>query len=155
MMKAMDEAKVKALMERNGAIFYERWGYPLRIVVVLKNTTGSKPLLQRLCLDQNKVILMTPQEDVPYEHTNMKVMRFGKNLFNVKALAFLAARRSTKKQKKIDFVLTDDKRFGAMAARAKALVAARIVASEDPDELREEALALVKEKKEQERVSVT
>ena len=155
MMKAMDEAAVRSLMERNGRIFYGRWGYPLRVAVVLRNALGSKPLLQRLCLDQNKVIVMTPQDGVPYEHTNMKVARFGKNIFSAKALAFLAARRSTKKQKKIDFVFTDDMKFAGLARRLKALVPAPVVAAEDPDELRDQALALVKEMKEKERVQVS
>jgi len=155
MSKAMEKSAVHELMERNGRIFYERWGYPLRLVFVLADTQGSKPLLQKMCMDQNKAIVVTtPEGLVPYHHTNMKVLRFGSFMFNLRTFAFLLARRSRKRQKGISFVFTDDKSFYSFANRFKGLITADVVLGENLGDLADKASSMVEEKKEKDRRSI-
>ena len=155
MKTVMEQSKISDLMERNGRIFYKRWGHPLRIIFVLKNKKNSKPLLQKMCMDQNKVIVITDNSrEVPYEHTNMEVLRLGSFLFNLKALAFIATKRSKKQQKGVNFVFTDDKSFYSFSKIFGALITTGIIFEEDTSALSSKALALVSQKKEKDKNSI-
>ncbi|MDD5428201.1 MAG: glycosyltransferase family 2 protein [Candidatus Omnitrophica bacterium] len=148
MKSTMQQEKIAELMDRNGRIFYKRWGYPLRIVFVLRDVSGSKELLKKMCMDQNKVIVITrDKQNVPYEHTNMKVLKFGGALFNIAALFYLASNRSKKQQKKTDFVFTADKSFYSFSKPLARFIPAQIVFNNDPDSFAPEALKIVREKK--------
>ena len=47
MNKMAGEKATRELNEKNGEIFYRRWGRPLKIVFVIKNAEGAKRMLQR------------------------------------------------------------------------------------------------------------
>ncbi|MBP7055784.1 MAG: glycosyltransferase [Candidatus Omnitrophica bacterium] len=148
MTKTMDRSKITALMERNGRIFYKRWGYPLRLVFILHEPCDSKQLLQNVCMDQNKVIVIVPgKTEVPYEHTNMKVFKFGRFMFNLKTLVFLLTKRSKKQQKGIDFVFTDAKKTYSFLGLFRSLMPAQLVLGSDAREIGTIAAKLIKEKK--------
>jgi len=148
MKKAMEEARINALMERNGRIFYERWGYPLRLIFALNNTAEAAGLLRKACMDQNKVIVIKrDSKGLPYEHTNMKVLGFSPFLFDIKALFYIATKRSKKRQKGIGFIFTDDRRFYSFAKLFKPLLPAEIVFETTVPELSRKAAALIREKK--------
>ncbi|HPM43149.1 MAG TPA: hypothetical protein PLV52_04910, partial [Candidatus Omnitrophota bacterium] len=155
MTKTMDRSKIAALMERNGKIFYKRWGYPLRVVFILRDAQGAKNLLKNTCMDQNKVIVIVPRNtEVPYEHTNMKVIRFGRFMFNLKTLAFLLTKRSKKQQKGIDFVFTDDKKTHSFLELFTGLMPAQLVQGPDAREIETIAARLIKEKKNKDKESI-
>lgn len=155
MTKTMDRSKIAALMERNGRIFYKRWGYPLRLVLILKDAVNAKPLLQKMCMDQNKVIVVARDgQAVPYEHTNMKVVRYNSSFFNPAALAFLATKRSKKQQKGIDFVFTDDVKFDSFVKSFGWLLTSKIEAGRDLSDLEKIAVRLVGEKKDKDKAAI-
>lgn len=148
MNKTMDRSKIQALMERNGRIFYKRWGYPLKAVFVLRRPEGAGALLRKVCMDQNKIVLIAPAGSIiPYEHTNMKVLRFGWPVFDIAAAVFVGANRSRKRQKGIDVVLTDSPLFAGIAAACKGLSVADVVSGKDCGELEKRALPLVRDRK--------
>ena len=148
MKKTMPEKRISDLMERNGKIFYKRWGYPLRIIFALKAVEGSRELLKRMCADQNKVILIARKgEEVPYEHTNMRVMKFNGILHGPAALTYAISNRSRKQQKKMDFIFTDDKGLRALLKTFAPLIPAEVVYKDNIDSLAKEAVRVVKEKK--------
>ncbi len=126
MKNTMEQDKIAALMERNGNIFYKRWGYPLRIIFVLRDLPGSGELLRKMCMDQNKVIVLARKGKVPYEHTNLKIMRFAGIIFNVAVLLYIMSNRSKKRQKKTDFIFTDDRRFYSILKFFKRFIPAEI-----------------------------
>ena len=148
MKKTMPEKRISDLMERNGRIFYKRWGYPLRIVFVLRDQSNSKDILQKMCTDQNKVIVITHTGDtIPYEHTNIRVLRFNKVLFDLSALIYIISNRSKKQQKKTDFIFTEDKNFYSFVKHFTGIILAEVIFKKDIYSLTGEALKLVKEKK--------
>lgn len=148
MKKTMEQDKVYALMERNGNIFYKRWGYPLRIVFTLRGQPGSREILQKICMDQNKVILIARAgNDVPYEHVNMKVLKFNKALFNLSLLLYVMSNRSKKQQKKTDFIFTDDKGLYSFMRPFLKFIPADVVFRDTIDDLTKDAFKLVKDKK--------
>jgi len=152
MKKTMPQEGISDLMERNGRIFYKRWGYPLRIIFALKNQRESLELLKKMCSDQNKVILIVRCGGVvPYEHTNMRILRFNSPLYAPAALIYSMSNRSRKKQKKTDFIFTDDKRFYSLSKIFAILIPAEIVYKDNIDSLTKEAVKLVKEKKDKDR----
>lgn len=155
MKSTMQQEKITELMNNKGRIFYKRWGYPLRLVFVLRNTSGSKELLKKMCMDQNKVIVIIRDRDaVPYEHTNIKVLKFGNMLFNIAALFYLASNRSRKQQKKTDFVFTDDKSFYSFSKIFAPFVLSEIIYRDNVDVLEKESARLIKEKKEKDKSSI-
>ena len=155
MKSIMRQNRISDLMERNGKIFYKRWGYPLRIVLVLRDPSGSKVLLQKMCMDQNKVIVITRKDGVvPYEHTNIKALKFGRGLFNVTTLLYVMSNRSKKQQKKTDFIFTNDKSFYSFLKPFSRFVPADIIFRADTDSLDREAFKLVKEKKDIDKGSI-
>ncbi len=144
----MPEKHISDLMERNGRIFYKRWGYPLRITFALKTPGESLELLKRMCSDQNKVMLFARScVRVPYEHTNMRILRFSGLVYTPAALIYLMSNRSGKKQKKTDFIFTDDKSFYSILKIFAPFIPAEIVYKEKIDSLTKEAIRLVREKK--------
>lgn len=152
MKKTMPEKRIADLMDRNGRIFYKRWGYPLRLIFALKDQRSALELLKRMCADQNKVILIVRCGGVvPYEHTNMKILRFNSFIYALAALVYSMSNRSKKKQKKTDFIFTDDKGFYYLAKIFGSLVPAQIVYKDNIDSLAKEAIKLVREKKENDR----
>lgn len=155
MKRTMEHNKISALMERNGRIFYKRWGYPLRLILILKDKASARGLLQGLCLDQNKVIVLTyTSGNVPYEHTNMTILRFNTFLYNLKVLVYLLTKRSKKQQKAIDFIFTDNRSFYSFAHPLKGIITSDIILADDMASLSEKAIALVKEKKENDKNSI-
>lgn len=155
MTRTMDRFSIAALMERNGSIFYKRWGYPLRLAFVSKDTDNAGRLLQKMCMDQNKVIVIARDgSEIPYAHTNMKVTRLGSFLFNLAALLFLATKRSKRKQKGIDFVFTDDEKFSSLAKPFAWLLTSKVVSGRNLDDLEKAATRLVREKKENDKRSI-
>ena len=152
MKETMRQDKISDLMERNGRIFYKRWGHPLRLVFAFRDPAGSRELLRKICMDQNKVIVISRRGDaIPYEHTNMKVLKFGRALFNIAALVYAMSNRSRKQQKKTDFIFTDDKSFYSFLKPFAVFIPAEIIFRESLDPLAKEAFRLVKEKKCKER----
>ncbi len=148
MKKTMEQDKISALMGRNGKIFYKRWGYPLKVVFVLSDESGAEGLLRKMCMDQNKVIVISRRNDaIPYEHTNMKALRFDKVLFNIAAFIYTMSNRSKKQQKRTDFIFTDDKSFYSFLRPFAQILPAEVIFKDRIDSLAEEALRLVKEKK--------
>lgn len=148
MKKTMEQDKISALMEKNGKIFYKRWGYPLRLVFILRDQSGSGALLQKMCMDQNKVIVISRKETgLPYNHTNIKSLRFAKAFFDIAAALYLISNRSRKQQKKTDLIFTDDKSFYSFMRPFSRLVTAPVIFKEDSDLLGVELMKLVKEKK--------
>ncbi|MFA6321082.1 MAG: glycosyltransferase family 2 protein [Candidatus Omnitrophota bacterium] len=155
MKSTMQQEKIAELMDRNGRIFYRRYGHPLRIVFILRSITASKRLLKKMCMDQNKVIVVVRHKDVvPYENTNMKVIKFASVFFSVSALLYLASNRSSKQQKKTDFVFTDDKGFYSLVKIFKGLIPAEIVFKDDLDILEKEAAESVKKIKTKDKESI-
>ncbi|MFA5142627.1 MAG: glycosyltransferase [Candidatus Omnitrophota bacterium] len=155
MKKTMRQDKISDLMARNGRIFYKRWGYPLRLVFTLNDLAGAKGLLKKMCMDQNKVVVMAPKGSaVPYEHTNMKVLGFGKALFNISALAYIISNRSRKHQKRTDFIFTDDGKFYSLIKPFIRLVPADVVFEPDIASLTAAAVRLTKEKKDKDRSAI-
>lgn len=155
MKSVMEKEKVLDLMERNGNTFYKRWGYPIRIAFVLKNKSGSRGILQHVCMDQNKVIVITDGERaLPYEHTNMKSVELGRLLFNFKALVYILTKPSRKLQKRLDFIFTDDPAFNTLIMKFKKLISADIVFENNIEKLSETALGLISRKKEESKGSL-
>lgn len=155
MKKTMHQRLISDLMNRNGRIFYKRWGYPLRLVFVLSDWGNSRDLLQKICMDQNKVIaLVRGNAKVPYEHTNMKVLRFGALVFDVACLIYLASNRSRKHQKKTDFIFTDDKGFYSLANLFGRFILAEIVFRAGLDSLADESIKIIRAKKDKEKESI-
>lgn len=155
MTRTMDRSKITLLMERNGSIFYRRWGYPLRLVFIIKDMKRSGGILRKMCMDQNKVIVIAKDgSEIPYAHTNMKVTRLGGPFFNLGALLFLATKRSRKRQKGIDFVFTDDEKFYSVARPFGRLLAPQVVLGRDLDDLEKTATRIVCEKKELDKRSI-
>lgn len=155
MKAAMEQARIDALMERNGRIFYKRWGYPLRLVFTLNNTGEAAGLLRKACMDQNKVIVIKKKsKKLPYEHTNMKVMEFSTFLFNAKALLHIMTKRSRKHQKEISFIFTDDRKFYSFTKLFKHFITAEIVFEAAVPDLWRTAAGLIKEKKEKYKNSI-
>lgn len=156
MTKTMDRSKIAALMERNGAVFYKRWGYPLRLVFVVKDIENCGRLLKSICMDQNKVVFITKNGTrPPYEHTNLRITGFKELFFNLKTLIFLATKRSKKKQKRIDFIFTDDERFLSFIRPYRRLIASTIVSGRDVEELEKFAIHAVQEKKDRDKSAMT
>ncbi|MDO8525975.1 MAG: glycosyltransferase [Candidatus Omnitrophota bacterium] len=148
MKKTMRQDGISDLMERNGKIFYKRWGYPLRVIFALKTPGESLGLLERMCSGQNKVILLARKcVRVPYEHTNMRILQFNRLVYAPAALIYLMSNRSRKRQKKTDFIFTDDKAFYSILKIFARLIPAEIVYRDNIDSLTKEALRLVKDKK--------
>ena len=146
--KAMLQDKVSDLMERNGRIFYKRWGYPLRIIFALKGQEESLELLKRICSDQNKVILIARKgAAVPYEHTNMRVLRFNSFVYGLAVLIYSMSNRSKKQQKKTDFIFTDDKGIYSLLKIFAKFIPAEIVYEDSIDSLTREATRRVKDRK--------
>ncbi len=156
MKSTMQMEKIAELMNAKGRIFYKRWGYPLRTVFVLKDIRGSGGLLKKMCMDQNKVIVLTRSinGNIPYEHTNLRQFRFDNILFNILAYFYLASNRSRKQQKKTDFIFTDDKGFYSFSRIFRRFILADIIFKDDIKALEEEAMRLVKEKKEQDKKAI-
>lgn len=152
MKQTMPEKRISDLMDRNGKTFYKRWGYPLRVIFALKGQRESLDLLKKMCSDQNKVILIARKGGVvPYEHTNMRVLKFNPLVYGPAALAYSMSNRSRKKQKKTDFIFTDDKGFYYLLKIFASLIPAEIVYRDNIDLLAKEAIKLVKEKKDKDR----
>ena len=161
MKKTMRQDKISDLMERNGKIFYRRWGHPLRVVFAFRDPAGSGKLLRTVCMDQNKVIVLVRDGKIwgnrgkegkgLYEHTNMKVLRFAGAFFNIAATVYVMSNRSKKQQKKTDFVFTDDKSFYSFLKPFAMFIPAEIIFRESLDSLAKETLRSVKEKKCKER----
>ncbi len=152
MKKTMPEKRIVDLMDRNGKIFYKRWGYPLRVIFALKNQGESLELLKKMCSDQNKVILLVRKGGVvPYEHTNMRVLRFNPLVYGPAALAYSMSNRSRKKQKKTDFIFTDDRGFYSLLKIFASFIPAEIIYKDSIDSLTKEAIKLVKERKDKDR----
>ena len=152
MKNTMQQDSIADLMDRNGRIFYKRWGYPLRIIFALRGLSGSKGLLQKMCMDQNKVIvIMRKGEAIPYEHTNMKILKFDRPLYNIAAMGYIISNRSRKKQKKTDFFFTDDVGFYSFVKPFVRLIPAEVIFKDNLDNLTREALKLVKEKKDKDK----
>jgi GT2 family glycosyltransferase len=157
MKSTMQQNKISELMERNGKIFYKRWGYPLRIVFILRDLSGSEELLRKMCMDQNKVIVLIRKGKIGenkgkegncfYEHTNLKTLSFGRLFFNLAALVYALSNRSRKHQKKTDFIFTNDSVFNAFIKPFALLIPAETVFENNIDLLRDEAFKLVKAKK--------
>ena len=155
MIKTMDSSKISALMERNGRIFYKRWGYPLRVVFVLKDIKNSKTLLKNVCMDQNKVIVIGKIGlELPYAHTNMKTISFGGFLFDLKTLIFLLTKRSRRQQKGIDFVFTDYKKLFSFLNAFRGIITPRIVFGTDIGDLEKITARLIKEKKDNDKEAI-
>ncbi|MBN2453521.1 MAG: glycosyltransferase [Candidatus Omnitrophica bacterium] len=154
-MNVMEKEKVRDLMDRNGRTFYRRWGHPVRVAFVLRNKKGSGPILKEMCMDQNKVIVITDNAgEVPYEHTNMKVMALRRPFFNWKALFSILARPGKRQHKGVGFVFTDDPSFHALIAKFRGLIPADIVFETDMNRLSEKAARIVKNAKEAARGSI-
>ena len=169
MKSTMQQDRISSLMDRNGRIFYKRWGYPLKTVFILRDQSRSGELLKKMCMDQNKVIVLARKGkrgenkgregnekkgnggDGFYEHTNIKMLKFDGILFNAAALLYLASNRSKKHQKKTDFIFTDDKGFYLFLKPFAGLIPAEIVFKGDADTLAKESVRLVKEKKEKDK----
>ena len=155
MKKTMHQQRISDLMERNGKIFYKRWGYPLRIVLALNDLAASKDLLQKMCMDQNKVVVLSRKESVvPYEHTNIKILEFGRALFNITALSYMISNRSRKHQKKTDFIFTDDKKLYSFLKPFIRFIPAEVVFHDNVASLTEKAVRLTKEKKDKDKSSI-
>lgn len=155
MTKTMDRSKIAELMERNGRIFYKRWGYPLRLVFILSNPKDSARLLQKMCMDQNKVIAITRKGlQAPYAHTNMKTIHFGGLFFNIKVLIFLSTKRSKKHQKGIDFVFTDDKKLFSFLNALRGIITPKIVFGANGIDIEKTASRLIKEKKDRDKEAI-
>jgi GT2 family glycosyltransferase len=154
MKKTMRQDKISDLMERNGRIFYKRWGHPLRIVLALRDRAGSEELLRKMCMDQNKVIVLLREGDGLYEHTNIKTLRFSGLLFNIASLIYVISNRSMKRQKKTDFILTDDKGFYSFLKPFIRFISAEVVFRRDINSLAKEALRLIKEKKDKDKNAI-
>ena len=152
MKKTMRQDKISDLMERNGRIFYKRWGYPLRVVFAFEDRAGSGELLKKICADQNKVIVIAQKgEAIPYEHTNIKMLEFDKIFFNIAALVYVMANRSKKHQKKTDFIFTNKRDLYSFLKPFTGVIPASVVFEEKMDLLSERALELVKEKKDKDK----
>ena len=155
MKKTMEQEKISALMEKNGKVFYKRWGYPLRLAFALRDQSGSRNLLQKMCMDQNKVIVIIPSGGtIPYSHTNMKVLRFNKVLFNFAFLLYVISNRSKKQQKKTELIFTDDKGLYSFLRPFTGFIPADIIFRDTIDSLTKEALKLVKDKKDKDKDSI-
>jgi len=149
MNKVMEKAKVEAIMSNNGRTFYERWGVPLKIVFVLKNIKDSQEVLRKICMDQNKVIVIKRGgKALPYAHTNMKVASLPPIFFTIQALIYIMTKRSKKHQKGIDFIFTDDGLFDSSTQLFSFLIPSAVIFEENMPKLCERALRLVKSKKE-------
>jgi GT2 family glycosyltransferase len=153
MKKTMHQDRISDLMNRNGKIFYRRWGYPLRVVFVLKDAPGSGELFRKMCMDQNKVIVLAAKGERRglYEHTNIRVLGFRRFFFHLAALVYLMSNRSKKQQKKTDFIFTDDRRFYSFSRPFASLIPAEIIYRDDIGLLEKETLKMVKEKKEKDK----
>lgn len=152
MKSAMDQKGIADLMERNGKIFYKRWGYHLRIVFAFKDPSGSKDILRKMCMDQNKVIVLARKKDnVPYRHTNLKVIKFPVAFFYLASVFYLLSNRSTKPQKKTDFIFTDDRALYSFLKPFSKFIKADIIFRGAPDELAGDAANMVREKKEKDK----
>lgn len=146
--KAMDPSSVKALMERNGRIFYKRWGYPLKIMLITKKAPDLSGLLRKLCMDQNKVTVIVPgNDDIAYEHTNMKTVKLSPALFGPLALLHIIFRRSRKRQKGIDLIFTNDKNFFLLARLFSGLLPCSIDMEKDISGSSETIMGRVRDKK--------
>ncbi|MDD5136159.1 MAG: glycosyltransferase [Candidatus Omnitrophica bacterium] len=155
MKKTMHQQKISALMERNGRIFYKRWGYPLRVVFALSDLAGSKGILRKMCMDQNKVVVLSRKGDkVPYEHTNIKILGFPGAFFGIAALLYIMSNRSRKHQKKTDFIFTDDRRFYSFLKPFMRFIPADVIFRDSVASLAEEAVRLTKEKKGKDKGSI-
>lgn len=150
MKSLMERSKVVDLMERNGRTFYRRWGYPLKLVLVLKDKAGSGAMLRDMCMDQNKVIVIAESAGaVPYEHTNMKALPLSRFLFKEKALVHILTKPGRKQQKGINFIFTDDPSFHSLIMKFSKLIPARIVFEDNIEKLSRTASSLVREKKDE------
>jgi GT2 family glycosyltransferase len=145
----MEKKYIADIMERNGRIFYKRWGYPLKIVFVLDKIDEAGTLLKNMCMDQNKVILIAKKGAVvPYEHTNMRILRFNSLVYAPAALIYSISNRSTKRQKKTDFIFTDDNGFYSLLKIFAPFIPAEIAYKDDMYSLTREVIKVVSEKKE-------
>jgi glycosyltransferase involved in cell wall biosynthesis len=155
MKKAMEQEKINALMERNGRVFYKRWGYPLKLIFVLNDIKSSGELLRNVCMDQNKVIVIKKARGaLPYEHTNLKVLEFGPFLFNVKTLFYIMTKRSKKHQKGIDYIFTNDDGFYSFTKLFRSFVTAQIIFGANMNDLSEIAVGLIRVKKEKDKSAI-
>jgi hypothetical protein len=106
-------------------------------------------------MDQNKVIVLARSgKKVPYAHTNIKVLNFNGPFFLIAALAYILSNRSTKQQKKTDFLFTDDKSVFSLFKAFDRFIPADIVFSDSFESLTEEALASVNKKKEKDKAAI-
>ena len=152
MNKMVGEEATRNLNEKNSEIFYKRWGRPLKIVFVIKNSPAAKGMLQKVCLDQNKVVAIVKRPSgIGYEHTNMKILSFKPFLFNLKTFVYIAAIRSKKSQKAVDLIFTDDEKFYKLAEFFSSILPSRVTYRESMNELSGEVILSVRDKKERDK----
>ena len=149
MNRMVGEETTRNLNEKNSKIFYKKWGRPLKIVFVIKAAEAAKPILQKVCLDQNKVVAIIKRPcDIGYEHTNMKVLSFRPFLFKLKTFAYIASMRSKKSQKAIDLIFTNDKEFYKLSKFFSNIMPSEVTYHKNMDDLSGEVILSVRDKKE-------
>ncbi len=111
--------QINTLIHQKGAVFYKRWGKPLKLLVIDAGISGDITVkVKELLRGQNRVVVISARS-LGFEHTNLKVIKVPG--WAVRAAAFL--------------VLVDDaryarvKRFHLVIDGAKA---ERFFASQDP-----------------------